>query len=206
MQAWRADQIAYPMCQLDVVKRSSGRPFSNFRHMVLGLERGVVSLSNHREEWHDLFVEERKRILTAVRDPIVQVEHIGSTAICGISAKPILDIVVGTPTFETQLPFLKDLESIGYEYKGENGIPGRHYFGKGMPRTVHLNIVRFGGTFWLSHLAFRDHLKQNPEIAREYEQLKLDLTQRFHNDRGAYTKGKETFIRKIIAIAMKTEL
>ena len=174
--------------------------------MVLGLKRDVVSLSPHREEWHELFDRERKHILDSTRETSLHVEHIGSTAICWMSAKPILDIMVGMPGFEPELPFRKSLEAIGYEYKGENGISERHYFGKGKPRTVHLNVVAFGGSFWLSHLAFCDHLKQNPEIARKYEHLKLDLAQRFPNDREAYTNGKEVFIKKIIASAMKTYL
>jgi GrpB-like predicted nucleotidyltransferase (UPF0157 family) len=173
---------------------------------MIGLRRGTVTLVPHSEEWHQLFKEEADRIVDAAGDRSLRVEHIGSTAICGISAKPILDILVGTTEFETELPFQKDLEAIGYEYKGENGIPERHFFGKGNPRTMHLNVVRFGGSFWLSHLAFRDFLLINQDAAFEYERLKVHLATQFPNDREAYTTGKETFIKKIIARAMKTEL
>jgi len=166
--------------------------------MLLGLQRGTVALSPHLEEWHQLFSEEKTRILDAVGEHMVAIEHIGSTAICGIAAKPILDIMVGTTEFERELPFVGQIEAIGYEYKGENGVPERHFFGKGTPRTVHLNIVRYGGEFWLSHIAFRDHLKQNPEAAREYERLKLSLAKRFANDRESYTNGKLAFVESII--------
>lgn len=165
---------------------------------MLGLTRGTVALSPHREEWHRLFADERRRILNAIGDRRLPVEHIGSTAICGIAAKPILDIMVGTPEYAPELPFVKDLEAIGYEYKGENGVPERHFFGKGVPRTVHLNIVRRGGNFWLSHLAFRDYLRNDREAAREYELVKLSLAERFSNDRESYTNGKLAFVARIL--------
>jgi GrpB-like predicted nucleotidyltransferase (UPF0157 family) len=166
---------------------------------MIGLKRGRVELLPHNEEWHRLFADEKARILDAVGDGTLAIEHIGSTAVCGISAKPILDILIGMPDFDPELPFVNYLESIGYEYKGENGIPERHYFGKGEPRTVHLNVVRFAGEFWLKHIAFRDHLNQNPDAAREYEELKRLLAERFQNDREAYTTGKAEFIQKILA-------
>jgi len=166
---------------------------------MIGLTRGRVELLPHNEEWHRLFADEKARILDAVGDGTMAVEHIGSTAVCGIPARPILDILIGTPEFNSEQPFVNHLESVGYEYKGENGIPERHYFGKGERRTVHLNVVRFGGEFWLNHIAFRDHLKQNADVAREYEELKRLLAERFQNDREAYTTGKAEFIQKILA-------
>jgi len=168
---------------------------------MIGLERGTVTLSPHREEWHELFAGERKRIRTTIGDRLLAVEHIGSTSICGIAAKPILDIMIGTPEFEAELPGVGALEAIGYEYKRENGVPNRHFFGKGVPRTVHLNVFRFGGEFWLSHLAFRYYLKNNGDAAREYEQLKLSLAEHFPNDRESYTNGKLAFVEKVLAAA-----
>jgi GrpB-like predicted nucleotidyltransferase (UPF0157 family) len=167
---------------------------------MLGLTRNEVSLLPRNEAWHLLFDVEKERLLRAIGDCALAVEHIGSTVICGISAKPILDIMVKAPEFEPDLSFVENLEVLGYEHKGENSIPKRHYFGKGTPRTVHLNVVRFGGKFWLSHIAFRDYLKQNSDAAREYEQLKLSLAARFPNDREAYTNVKAGFIEKIIAM------
>jgi GrpB-like predicted nucleotidyltransferase (UPF0157 family) len=169
---------------------------------MIGLHRGTVHLEPHDEEWHRLFENERERLLASIRDHSLPVQHIGSTSICGIAAKPILDIMIATKEFEPVLPFVADLEAVGYEFKGENGVPDRHFFGKGIPRTVHLNVVPFNGTFWLSHLAFRDHLRQNPEAAREYEQLKIRLAAEHPTDRESYTNGKEEFVRSIIALAM----
>ena len=168
---------------------------------TLGLVRGIVSLSGHNEVWHRLFAEERDGILIAIGDVSLSVEHIGSTSICGIAAKPILDIMIGTPEFESELPFVASLEAIGYEYKGENGVPERHFFGKGVPRTMHLNVVRFGGGFWLTHIAFRDYLRNNEDTAREYERLNLSLADQFPNDRESYTNGKLAFVERILTAA-----
>ena len=170
-----------------------------------GLIRGTVTLVPHNEEWHRIFEEEKVFILDAVGDRTLVVEHIGSTSICGISAKPILDIMVGVPRFEQELTFTKAIESLGYEYKGENGVPERHFFGKGTPRTVHLNVVSFGGDFWLSHIAFRDYLKQNPDAARDYDRLKSSLAKRFADDRESYTNGKLQFVEKILVLAGRNQ-
>lgn len=168
---------------------------------MIGLTRGVVLLVPHNEGWHRLFEEEKQLLLSAIGDHSLAVEHIGSTAICGIAAKPILDIMIGTPEYDPEPAFISDVEALGYEYKGENGIPQRHYFGKATPGTVHLNIVRHSGDFWLSHIAFRDHLKQNGDAAREYERLKLSLAERFAGDRESYTNGKLEFVEKILTMA-----
>ena len=168
---------------------------------MLGLTRGTVLLCSHLEEWHDSFGAERDRILDAIGNDNLPVEHIGSTAICGIAAKPILDIMVGTSIFLPELTFVTQLESIGYEYKGENGVPERHFFGKGVPRTVHLSVVRYGGQFWLSHIAFREYLRSNREAALEYERLKLSLAERFPSDRESYTNGKLAYVVRILAQA-----
>jgi GrpB-like predicted nucleotidyltransferase (UPF0157 family) len=172
---------------------------------MLGLVRGVVALSPHNEEWHRLFKEERSHILNSVGEHLLAVEHVGSTAICGISAKPIIDIAAAIARFEDGAKCVERLERLGYEYKGENGVPGRHYFSKGSPRTHHLHMVTMESVFWREHLIFRDHLKENPSVARAYDRLKQDLAARFPADRDAYTNGKEAFIRDLLQKAVNEE-
>ena len=166
--------------------------------MALGLQRGTVSLSSHREEWHQLFNEERSLILDAIDEHAIDIEHVGSTAICGIVAKPILDVMVGILTFEDGEKCVRPLEQLGYEYKGENGVPARHFFGKGSPRTHHLHMVAADSDFWKHHLLFRDYLISNRQVAEEYNILKLDLAARFPRDREAYTNGKEAFVMRVL--------
>ena len=174
--------------------------------MLLGLNRGTVSLSPHREEWHELFANEKTLILDGIDEHVVAIEHVGSTPICGIVAKPILDVMVGIPTFKDGEKCVQALEQLGYEYKGENGVPFRHFFGKGIPRTHHLHMVAVDGDFWKNHLVFRDHLRHNNSAAQEYNDLKLSLAHRFPNDREAYTNGKETFVKRILGEASRSEV
>src|SRR5437016_4067523 len=154
---------------------------------MLGLTRGTVALRPHDEEWHRLFEIERHNILDAVSKFVLEIEHVGSTAICGISAKPILDVMAGIRTLDDGEKCVAGLKSLGYEYKGENGVPGRHFFGKGVPRTHHLHMVEFEGDFWACHIAFRDYLRASKTSATEYDRLKRELAMRFPDDRGSYT-------------------
>jgi GrpB-like predicted nucleotidyltransferase (UPF0157 family) len=166
--------------------------------MSLGLKRGTVTLLPHSEEWHQLFADEKARILNVIGEHVIDIEHVGSTAICGIVAKPILDLMVGIPQFEDGEKCVQSLERLGYEYKGENGVPLRHFFGKGSSRTHHLHMVAADSDFWKHHLLFRDYLINNRQVAGEYNDLKLGLAARFPEDREEYTNGKEPFVQRIL--------
>jgi GrpB-like predicted nucleotidyltransferase (UPF0157 family) len=172
---------------------------------MLGLKRGTVKLSPHREDWHQSFVDEKRRILYAIGEHVVSIEHVGSTAICGIAAKPIIDLMAGIERFEDGDKCVRGLEDLGYEYKQENGVPGRHYFGKGTPRTHHLHMVAVDGDFWVRHLLFRNYLRANRQAAADYNDLKLSLADRFPNDRGAYTNGKESFVTEVLRNAARPD-
>jgi Uncharacterized conserved protein len=165
---------------------------------MIGLKRGSVLLSPHNEEWHMLFEEEKSRVLDSIGEYIVAVEHVGSTAICGISAKPIIDIAVAIRTFDEGTKCVAGLERLDYEYKGENGVPERHFFGKGIPRTHHLHMVAIDSDFWSSHLVFRDYLNEHHLVALEYNRLKQNLAGRFPENREAYTDGKALFVKSVL--------
>ena len=168
----------------------------------LGLERGMVRLAPHAERWHDLFAEEAELIRAAIGAYVLAVEHVGSTAVCGLSAKPIIDIAVAVRDITDAAKCVVPLRGIGYEYRGEQGIPGRHFFGKGRPRTHHLHVVESGSDFWLSHLLFRDYLRQHRESAPEYEELKRELAEKYRDNREAYTEGKAAFIESVLSRAL----
>jgi GrpB-like predicted nucleotidyltransferase (UPF0157 family) len=87
---------------------------------------------------------------------------------------------------------------LGYEYRGEYGIAGRHYFVKGEPRTHHLHMVELKSDFWQSHLLFRDYLRQNPAVAGEYDNLKKNLAEKYAENRNAYLEGKAEFIENAL--------
>jgi GrpB-like predicted nucleotidyltransferase (UPF0157 family) len=173
--------------------------------MLLGLKRGTVILTAHREEWHQLFAEEKALVLDVIREHVISIEHVGSTAICGIVAKPILDIMVGVAKFEDGEKCVRGLEDLGYEYKGENGVPRRHFFGKGVPRTHHLHMVVVESDFWKYHILFRDHLRHNKSAAKAYNDLKRTLAQCFSDNREAYTNGKAAFVDDIIREQSRSE-
>ena len=172
---------------------------------MLGLKKGVVELFPHNELWHELFAGEKGRLQNSIGEMILAIEHIGSTSICGISAKPILDIAVGIEKYSDGEKCIKLLKDLGYEYRGEHGISGRHYFVKGEPRTHHLHMVALNSDFWRSHLLFRDYLRRNPAAAGEYDKLKKELSEKYQNDRDAYLGGKADFIEKILKIARLQE-
>jgi GrpB-like predicted nucleotidyltransferase (UPF0157 family) len=165
---------------------------------MLGLQKGTVKLAPHTELWHHLFAEEEARLREAIGEHLVAIEHIGSTAICGLSAKPIIDIAAAVRQASDAERCVRPLENIGYEYRGESGIAGRYYFVKGEPRTHHLHMVELAGDFWRGHLLFRDYLRKHREIAEEYERLKRDLAIKNEMDRKAYTEGKGTFIEEVL--------
>jgi GrpB-like predicted nucleotidyltransferase (UPF0157 family) len=168
---------------------------------MLGLKKGTVELVPHTEQWHRLFAEESARLFDAVGGNVIAIEHIGSTSICGISAKPILDIAVAVGEAADGEKCVKPLENIGYEYRGENGIPGRFYFVKGEPRTHHLHMVKMESDFWKNHLLFRNYLRDNQAVAREYDNLKKELAQKHSANRDAYLDGKSAFIESVLKTA-----
>lgn len=168
---------------------------------MLGLPKGTVKLEPHSELWHQLFAEEHARLRKAIGNYVVAIEHIGSTAICRIAAKPIIDIAISVEKIADGESCVEPLENIGYEYRGEHGINGRFYFVKGEPRTHHVHMVLAGSDFWRSHLLFRDYLRENPATAKEYENLKLKLARECVNDRDAYQRRKSDFIENVLKIA-----
>ena len=123
----------------------------------------------------------------------------------GLAAKPILDILPVAAGAAEALEAVSQLTAIGYRYRGENGIGGRFYFDRVVDgRTVmHVHVFPAGHPEVLRHLAFRDHLRDHPAVAREYERLKMELATRYRDDRRAYTDSKAAFITGVIDAALR---
>lgn len=166
--------------------------------MTIGLGKGEVRVMPHDPAWADEFAAERARLLEALGGVPAEIEHVGSTAVPGLAAKPIIDVLGGRPAGSELEPYVRAFTSAGYEYRGEYGIPGRHYFVRGEPRTHHLHLVEAGGNLWRRHIAFRDHLRSDPDAVAVYAALKHDLAARFPNDRERYTDGKSAFIDDVL--------
>jgi GrpB-like predicted nucleotidyltransferase (UPF0157 family) len=161
-----------------------------------------ITVVEYQSDWPGLFETERRLLLTALGPDSGRIEHIGSTAVPGLAAKPILDIMAGLRTLPLGREAVAALSALGYEDLGENGIPGRHFFRKGMPRTHHLHVVEDGSDFWRNHLLFRDYLRGHPEEADAYGCLKRALGGRFRADRDAYSNAKTPYIEEVLRKAL----
>lgn len=164
-----------------------------------------LSLVAYDPRWAARFEEEKARILEVAGSRLLAVEHVGSTAIPGILAKPVLDILGGVRTLADGDALVTRLAAIGYEYVPEYEaiIPDRRYFRKGPAgaRTHHLHVVEHEGKEWRKMMGFRDYLRAHPAVAREYGELKRRLARTFRDDRDAYQEAKASFIRDVLARA-----
>lgn len=159
-----------------------------------------VQLSDYQKEWPDLF-EREKSILLPILSPWIQgsVEHIGSTAVPDLKAKPIIDIMVGVKDLDSSVGAIVKLQSNGYCYYPYKADV-MHWFCKPTPeyRTHHLHLVPYNSALWRERIQFRDILRNNVEIAKEYEQLKVLLSRNHGNDRESYTAKKWPFIQSVL--------
>lgn len=170
---------------------------------VLGLPRGCVEVVPYQPAWASLFEREARCIRQACGAAVVALEHIGSTAVPGLPAKPILDIMPGLAHHEDGQQTIEPITRLGYEYLGEHGIAGRYFFVKrrGDLSLVHLHMYEVGHPEWRQHLRFRDHLRGDRRAAAEYAALKQRLAEQHPRDRVAYTDAKAAFIQAILARA-----
>jgi GrpB-like predicted nucleotidyltransferase (UPF0157 family) len=160
-----------------------------------------VDLVPHDQDWAQAFALERNRIVEVLGSfeaggVLEWIEHVGSTAIPGIHAKPVLDIAAVVHPFPLSEQGRDGLAKLGYEYRGEAGIPGREFF-RTDPRTRHLHVFAFDSEAFFQHVFFRDYLRVHQEKALEYEALKLELATRFRTDREAYTNGKDKLVAQL---------
>ena len=167
---------------------------------ALGLTEDSVRVADYHPAWPCLFEQEKARIVAALAGETLRIEHIGSTAVSGLAAKPILDIAIAVDDLDTAAPrVIAALEALGYTFRGEYGLAGRLYFVRGNPRrTHHLHVVTTGSEHWERWLYFRDCLRADPKMARRYRTLKQALAEQFAGNRPAYTEGKTEFIESVL--------
>lgn len=169
----------------------------------LGLANDVVELRPHDDRWPSLFAAEAKRLRAALGETILAVEHIGSTAIPEMPAKPLLDMMAAVAEGVALDRLAEGLAALGYEDCGPAGVPERTLFAKGPPeqRTHHLSLVPSGADYWHDQILFRDFLRANGDAAAAYAALKQDLLQRYRTARPDYTDGKSDFVTEVLARA-----
>ncbi|WP_028782474.1 GrpB family protein [Thalassobacillus devorans] len=156
-----------------------------------------VEVVEYQERWPMLFSEEAVRLEQIFTGILEEIYHIGSTSVAGLPAKPVIDIMPVVKKIEHVDQFNEAMEAIGYEAKGEHGIPRRRFFKKGGDdRTHHVHVFEAGSPDIDRHLAFRDYLRTHPEEAEAYGQLKADLAKKFPTDIESYINGKDPFIKE----------
>ncbi len=156
-----------------------------------------VKVVPYSHDWPRLYQLEVVELRKVLGNEIVSTFHIGSTAIPGMMAKPIIDILLEVKSIAKIDDYNNDLMKLGYDPRGEYGIPGRRYFSKNNTndvRTHHVHAFQSGDIGLERHLAFRNYMIAHPEDAREYAQLKLNLARVFPWDIDGYCKGKESYI------------
>ncbi|HUE88389.1 MAG TPA: GrpB family protein [Vicinamibacterales bacterium] len=169
------------------------------------MQEEPVRLVRYNSQWPALFEAERA-LLESVLQPwlVGPIEHIGSTAVPGLIAKPVIDIMAGVRDLEAALPSRDAAATLGYLY-----FPYRpremHWFCKPSPtqRTHHLHLVPVDSPLWRERLVFRDYLRESPETAARYAELKRDLAARYEFDREAYTDGKSDFVNAALHSARR---
>jgi hypothetical protein len=164
-----------------------------------------VLVVDYSHEWPALYERERQLLAAAVPPATGIIEHIGSTSVRGLAAKPIVDILIGVHDFATIDSLIPSITALGYEYisKYEDVMPYRRFFKKHDSETAthHIHMVAAGTEFWNRHLLFRDYLRANPDVAADYAALKRELAEREWDHTNDYAAAKTTFIRGIEALA-----
>lgn len=175
------------------------------RKTMIGLKRGYVELQEYTDEWHKLHKIEEGVLKNLIQDHFIDIQHIGSTSVEGLKAKPIIDIIVGVKNFNDLEIIIEKLQHVGYIYRPNASTNERILFVKGSEeeRTHHIHIVQWMDEEWNNNILFRDYLRKYSEVAKEYSDLKDKLAEQFKEDRSSYTSGKNQFIQGVIDRAKK---
>ena len=170
----------------------------------LGIDGAHVEIVEHCAEWAVIFERERAAILERCWPWVAEVHHVGSTSVHGLAAKPILDIMPVAANHGDAEKAIEPMTSLGYQYRGENGVAGRFYYNKFVDgRTVaHVHMYPQGHSDARKMAVFRDRLRTHRETACAYERLKRKQALEHRNDGGAYTDAKSAFIRSVTELAM----
>jgi len=163
----------------------------------------TIEIAPYDPAWADAFQAEAGSLSAVFGRDLAEIEHIGSTAVPGMMAKAVIDILIVVEDLERVPQRIEAMQVLGYEHRGEAGIPGRQFFRKdtGGIRSHHVHIFPEGHPSIAAHINFRDYLRAHPEHAQAYAQLKLELAARFRTSPTEYTEAKTDFIEQINRLA-----
>ncbi|MBU1038637.1 GrpB family protein [Patescibacteria group bacterium] len=173
---------------------------------MIGLKRGTVKLVKYDPKWRQNFRMESKKIQKIFGGDVIEAQHVGSTAIPGILAKPIIDIAIVVPSLCRVRHYVKKLKGIGYKIKKDDTRKERLFFTKGpeRQRTYYLHIGEIGSSYVKNMVLFRDYLCNNEDMAKKYSALKENLAIKYQNNREIYSKKKEKMIKETIKRSNKS--
>jgi len=158
-----------------------------------------VQIASPDPEWPKKFQVAKAELERFLGERALGIEHIGSTAVRGLSAKPVIDVLVGLRTMDDVLAAASDLAKHGWEFPAKiNDALTDRRFAKKEPRTHHLHLVVYQGEEWQKLIVFRDALRADPELAARYEALKRELAVKYKDQREQYTAEKTSFIRAVL--------
>jgi len=162
-----------------------------------------IEVVEYQESWIEKFESEKNLLERIFRNSGVTIEHIGSTSVPGLAAKPIIDILIEIPNLSMVENKNSELESLGYKVKGENGIEGRRYFQKGANKRSHqVHIFEPENKHLIRHRAFRDYLIAHSEVALEYGKVKRNAARKCNHNILIYMELKDAFIKRSLEKAM----
>lgn len=168
-----------------------------------------ILLIDYQPEWPAMYLHEERNLSRALAGIGATIEHVGSTSVPGLAAKPIIDIMAGLEDFSAADSLVPKIVGLGYEYisRYEDTMPYRRYFVRRVDGAIegrathHLHIVFRGGTFWNRHLLFRNYLRTHPDARDDYAAMKRSLAERDWRDGNEYADAKTEFIREIERLA-----
>jgi GrpB-like predicted nucleotidyltransferase (UPF0157 family) len=165
----------------------------------------AVRIVEHDPRWATEAHDELRRIGEALGPVALRLEHVGSTAVSGLAAKPILDLQMSVAAIGPRGPYVTPLERLGYLFVPDPASADFHLFAKPpeRPRTHHLHVCEVGSAHELRHVAVRDYLRAHPDEAARYAAHKRGLVEQFPEDRLAYIEGKEEFVGELEARAVE---
>ena len=166
-------------------------------------EARAITIEEYNPEWPHIFGELAFRIRNAIGPAAVRIDHIGSTSVPGLAAKPIIDIQISVMSFEPMETYRRPLEELGFEYRDKNPKLTDRYFKepKGVAARTHIHVRRAGSFSEQLNLLFRDYMRCHAADASAYADLKSRLAQQYRGDRPGYTEAKDAFIWDIISRA-----
>lgn len=158
----------------------------------------TIHLEEHQERWALWYEEERQVLLNSIGESISGIEHFGSTSIPGMVAKPMIDILLGVMDMGETDGIIQKLKSLGYEFLGESGIPGRLYFRKRGQNAINVHVVGYGEPIWDNNLILRDYLRVHAQEAERYGDLKREIVRNGGVTLLDYSDQKSEFVSRLL--------